>query len=108
MCAFSFVWWNQGQDENQEQNQRVSETDPDPDPDPDPATAVGAVAEKKGTECFECPRRIPHFLRALAVGIATSPFLVGTLDTGVAPLAGLDALAPSGGVGTTVGELATR
>ena len=101
MCAFSFVWWNRGQgpEENQESNHNQNHYETDP------ATEAEPVAEKKGREYFA---RFSGFLRALAFGTTTDSFLAGPLDTGMAPLAGMDALASSGGVGTSVGKPAAR
>jgi SRSO17 transposase len=94
MCAFSFVWWNHSQGKEEKENQSVSETDLTTEAEP--------VAEKKGGE------RFPSFLRALAVGTETDSFLAGPLDTGMASLAGVDVLATSGGVGTSLGKSAAR
>lgn len=98
MCAFSFVWWNQ--DRNQEQNR--SGTEPDT---PDTETEAEPAEEKKGGRRFERSQRILH---TLAVGAAASPFLAGTLDTGVAPLACVDALATADGTGPSAGKPAAR
>jgi len=76
MCAFSFVWWNQSRSE----------------------TEMEAIAEKKGGGvCF------PPLLAALA---PKGSFLVRTVDTGLAHLAGVDEFTAARGIVASVGEYA--